>query len=769
MVDKKILAQYKPHDKVIVFHEDDPNLRNITIQLPDPPPLETIDGYGLPAKEQKFRVQKMPARLQRLIDKCETVEEVWQEMERDQKLFEEEITWVKKQWRYRLYGYWCFIDGKPTFIDGWHHFYLNNFHLDVGLPDYRDRDRKFFIFARYCYTTKEAFYKYRIWNSGFNKWYYTSDRKKYEDAVDGNVKCEAGDFLIDLNFRTVFGFNYPKHRRDGATYKCLNILLEMGTRTMSDGKFNYGIQSMDGASAEKYFLNQLVPAWQKLPFYYQAKHDGTTSPKEKISLAAPSKRQGEKKGLLNKDKQLGVTIGYATTADRGYYDGDKLFAELDDENGKTTEEDIVARWQVKRQCHSQGNGAIIHGFSMHPTTVAENTTGGGQNFYLLCEDSMWDDRIDHSGQTRSGLINFFMPAWEGMEGFIGPYGESIIETPTPEQAEFIGRTIGAKEFLLSNRRAHLAKNTPESLKVYREMVRQFPIYFHECFRSEAGEAGFNLEIIEQRMDQLRFDRHATVQGNFEWEDDKVDGRVIWVPNSEGRWKISLTLPVTETNLKHRENGHFFPSKSTRFTACGDAFNYDKVESHRMSDGGGAVFWHRDLKRDPDEKDIKLWESHRFVCSYLNRPATTDEYAEDMLMMCVYYGALMYPEMNVPVIQKHFERRKYGGYLKYDFDDIAGVTSKNPGFNTKVGHIKQDLFNAIRDYIEKHGMRERHFDILDQCKSIKGLEELTNYDLFTAAAGALVGSDNGYGGHIEEKQETQTMTLDQFFPLHKYAS
>ena len=36
------------------------------------------------------------------------------------------------------------------------------------------------------------------------------------------------------------------------------------------------------------------------------------------------------------------------------------------------------------------------------------------------------------------------------------------------------------------------------------------------------------------------------------------------------------------------------------------------------------------------KPTSEWESKRFVCTYKNRPSK-DEYCEDMLKMCIYYG------------------------------------------------------------------------------------------------------------------------------------
>jgi len=44
------------------------------------------------------------------------------------------IAFIKKVWWYRLYGYWFWNDGKPTYITGRHFMWLNFFWM----PDVRD-------------------------------------------------------------------------------------------------------------------------------------------------------------------------------------------------------------------------------------------------------------------------------------------------------------------------------------------------------------------------------------------------------------------------------------------------------------------------------------------------------------------------------------------------------------------------------------------------------------------------------------------------------
>ena len=45
----------------------------------------------------------------------------------------------------RIKGAWFLNNGKPTYITGNHYYYLQWCKIDIGYPDYWDRDRRFFL------------------------------------------------------------------------------------------------------------------------------------------------------------------------------------------------------------------------------------------------------------------------------------------------------------------------------------------------------------------------------------------------------------------------------------------------------------------------------------------------------------------------------------------------------------------------------------------------------------------------------------------------
>jgi len=755
---KHILEGYKPHDKFFVVNDNDPDLDPITIKLPDPPPLPTIDGYGLPAKDQYFTRAKMPARLVALEERAvenlrqqeldnrqmtvtgqKILEETWRIFEKEKHNYKKEIEWIQKQIYYVLNGYWCYINGKPTYIDGWQYAY-NNFWimLDVtkndGYPEYRDRDRRWFHFARYTYTTTED---------------------------------ENG---VDVGFRTSFGFMYPKHRRDGATYKalCVGYFLTIFKRGA-----HAGIQSFDDSNAHEHYTEKLIPAWQALPFFFRPVWQGSNNPRGELNFKLP---QGRAYG-----KALGAKISYATTSNRKFYDGKKLYYYQGEEEGKCVLEDIYERWGVVRPCLSTGDSALIHGFSIHPSTVADIIDQGGMNYYNLSEHSKFNERDESKHQTISGLFRLFIPAWDGLEGSIGPYGESIIEKPTPEQIAFTGRTDGAKHQIMSYRKILLDKGTPESKMEYRRQVMLFPITYGECFRGTSGGAGFDEQIIDTRIEELRR-KNPAVPGNFEPEGGVKDARIIFTPCDNGRWEVTKQLSDKESNLQHMDTWYnpiteedetvWTPTFPTKFTLGVDPFGFStggeakkRQNKDRMSDGGGAVYWERDVLLDPGDVRSE-YISETFVATYRYRPASDTEFAEDMLNAARYYGAMAFSENNISIINKHFIERGYAGYLKYSINEITGRQKDEPGYFMG-GGTKVEMMNLLRSYIAFRGHKENHLSLLLECKSIKGIEFVTNFDLLAAAGAALMGSKSSYSKIIEKMQGNIDTNIASAFPIHRY--
>lgn len=663
----RYLTQYNQADTFIVIN-DDPDLHPIRIELPVCPKLKKIAGYGLPAKEQKWQPSPLPQKLKELEarDDLETIEQIWEEMESDPEYYKNEYKYIKTEWERREKGYWFYNHGTPTFITGQHYFSLNCWQMDIGLPEYRDRDRKWWI----------------------------------------TVKFFKDDPLC-------LGMNYPKHRREGATNRTQCRMYEVISRT---NNAHGGIQSMtEDHARDGVFQDHLVAGWKGLPFFYQPVHEGTTQPKKSLRFFSPGKRTLQGSLRAKKGEALNSYIDFKGSG-KGAYDTFKLLEYHGDEVGKTKEVNVNERHNVVRQCLTLGAGKKIVGFCVNTSTVGEMTRGGGENFAKLCNQSHYQNRTDN-GTTLSGLYNFFMPATDGLEGFVDKYGNSNIAAAT--------------RHIQNTRQAYLEA---EDYEGYDEFVRQHPIAFRECFRGSAQDCNFNAKILNDRLDEFTFGNRLITSGNFEWEDGIIDGRVVWDPMPNGKFETSFLLERHESNLKFHDGELWLPGNINRFTSGGDTFKFDKTSGSKKSDGSGAVFMRRDAMIDTNDRPMKDWITHRFCCTYSHRPPTKDEYGEDMLKMCIYYGCEMNCEINVPFLWDYFVARGYGGFLYYGVDRKTGLISKTPGFNTLTA-VQDDIFREYHTYIQHHGMRECHDRILRQCRDIE--QDMGPYDQFVSGGAALL--------------------------------
>lgn len=676
------MQKYKKADTHIIFNED-LDLTPITVELPKPPHPKDIIGYGKPHHEQKFTRPFIPRKLFALdkdrkislFDKATILKD-------DPEYYEEEIAFIQQEWDRRINGCWYYINGKPTYLPGVYYFYLTAWFLERGYPDYRDRDRKFFIFSEFC---------------------------------ENDENC--------------YGFIYPKHRREGATTKAACWNYEYVSRRK---RVRGGIQSMTDNHAELVFQKHIVPSWRKLPFWFRPVFEGSTNPKSEMSFHAPAMKITRTNMGVDEMNDLESLIDFGASGE-GVYDASKLQRYHGDEIGKSKNVNVYKRHLVVKQCLSEGIDIV--GKAIYTSTAGEMTKGGGEQFKKLIEAS--DYHMERAnGRTTSGLYSLFIPASEGLKGAIDEFGNSDTEK--------------AIDFLLNERKQALREEDFEKLN---ESTRQFPLRLRDCFRNASDSDNFNMKILQDKLDEYQFGNNDITVGNFEWENGQEDGRVIFVPKENGKFKVSWLYPNPEaSNRSYNIDGIKVPANDKQFVAGSDTFKFKVTKSGKKSDGGGAVFMKRDHSVDTDDTPQEDWKTYKFVCTYLYRPADKDIYCEDMLKMCVYYGCKMCPEINVPAIMDHFNRRGYQGYLHYVINKKTGKYEKNPGYNTGTKEI-ESMFRLFHAYIENHGHRIVHDDLLTQLLEID--DDMGDYDLFTAGGECLMAIEDEnsfYYGDNEDEED-----------------
>jgi hypothetical protein len=732
---------YRRPDYYQYINNNDPDLQVFKIRLPQPPDWGLIDGFGLPAFDQVFKHEQIPERLKilesdirrkRLRDRSRKEsrflferfvnEDVWFELENNSKDFQYEISWIKRMWYYREFGKWIFINGKITYLPNWFWFFLNWFPLEGvkehdGRPSYRDRDRQWFIAQQYAATTTEA--------------------PVYDRSGEIILLADGTPKMQNMGARTVFGTNVLKHRRAGDTSKALSIILN----TASSFYEHYnGIQGNKESTAEGIYKEKLLFAFKKMPFFFLPDMPNFNHASELVF------RSPEFRGGLNSK------IDYATTALRHFYDGKKLTYIFSDEVGKTIGESVDRRHEVLKRCIAPG--VKIQGFMMNASTVDEMELTSAKEFEKLSRASHFDNRMPN-GQTQSGLLNLYWPSYTSYEGFIDRFGMPIINEPTKDQVPYMGRIVrnekgrimGCREYL-----EHIEDNLRKSGDLMRltEFQRQNPKSWKECWANVGKNFFFNTNILRARISYLSTLRDVKiVRGDFVWTAG-FGSNVEFIENeATGKFIKSMDIEPARRSQWIWNGAFKRPVYNDIFISSADPFRLEKTEGYRMSDGSGATLYMHDPNIDTENIDIRDYKTNRFVCTYLNRPPTKDEYCEDMLKCCIYWGSLMFAENNIDIINDYFLRKGYKGYLLYNIDPESGRKKQNAGFSTSGPTIKKKLFNLVSDWINLHGHRCDHPEILDEMLEIEGPDDMTNHDLFVAVAGCLLGQESRYVGYMRE--------------------
>ena len=739
--------KYEPIDRYVWLNvlnpytlERDPKLTPIRVDqldlikrtfrqygFPEPddfPDMKKVIGYGLNPQDQVFHreethegiiklelelrnKERKNKRVSTVRKELNIIENFWETLQENPGKYQSEIEWLRKIWHYRLFGYFFFCDGKVTYITGSNWVYLNYWKLDTITPDYRDRDRRWYVGQKYAQTDTTTF-KY---------WIETAGKRTPVPNEDGSYE------MIDLGRNVCLGSSDPKGRRMGDTSKCCEDSFEYITRVRGQ---HFGFQGKNEVHSKTKFQENIALPFSTFPFFLKPLWDSGVGmqPKEKLLF------ESDESGL-----GIHTRISHATTAKSEHYNSDRLDRYVRDESGNTKGECIDTGHDTVKQCFKVGS--ILRGFCYYPTTIEDmEDIEAGKHYLQLLKNSMWNERSE-TGQTISGLYNFFFSAADGREGQIGKFGESIIDKPTPEQAAFTGREIGAKKEIEQERKELTRTKQWDKLS---KAKRQYPLIFQEVFSPPVLNTFFRTDLIEAYVSKLwAYPENCARRVDLFWE--KVDETVGVTDNPEsGRFYISRRFSEGEINLKYKQNGQWVPTHPFLFIATADTFKSDKPQG-RASKGGLCVRERRNPLIDPPEKDISQCQTERTIITYSVRPEKVEDFCEDCIMVCVLTGAMMYAERNLDNVNRHFIDRGFGGYLLYDYDE-KGNRKNEAGFWSNAD-TKHEMFVLMKTDHIKTINRVPHPDLWEESLQITAPDELTDYDLTAAYGGTLLAERNRF--------------------------
>lgn len=627
---------YHPDYDLVVISRDGTigeiyDINGVKIALPSEP-------SSLHKGSNKWVAEEYPSELQK-------IKTVFDWNRKDNTFKSKYVDYIEQEFDRRDYGHWFMNNGKPTYITGTHYMYLQWTKIDIGLPEFRESNRIFYIYWEACKADNRS-----------------------------------------------FGMCYLKNRRSGFSF--MSSAEVCNTATLAKDA-RVGILSKTGSDAKKMFTDKVVPIVRNYPFFFKPIQDGMDNPKTELAFRVPASKITRRNMDEEKTEDiegLDTTIDWKNTADNSY-DGEKLLMLVHDESGKWEKpENILNNWRVTKTCLRLG--AKIVGKCMMGST-SNALPKGGQNFKDLYYDSSISKRSANH-QTKSGLYSLFIPMEWNVEGYIDEFGWPVFKDPSKPVKGIDGEMITQGVITWWENEVAALKSDADALN---EFYRQYPRTESHAFRDESKHSLFNLTKIYQQIDyndSLIKEKFLT-RGYFHWKNGEVDSEVIWTPDPKGRFIVSW-IPIQELrNRKIVRNGKFYPGNESL-----GAFGCDPYDISGVVGGGGSNGALHGVTSFHMEQNVPCNE---FFLEYIARPQTAEIFFEDVLMACVFYGMPILAENNKARLLYHFKNRGYRAYSMNRPDKHQSKLSKTEieigGIPNSSEDMRQAHASVINTYIEEH--------------------------------------------------------------------
>lgn len=594
------------------------------VTLPDVPPENEIESWGKPKEEQYWRKHTLP--------------DIFNSILRDGTgnivLSDEQEEYCKRELKRIKEGFWFYKDGQPCYITGRHYYYLQYWKLEnKKSPEYRDTSRKYFLYLDY-------------WR--------------------GIYWC--------------LGVLRGKGRRTGATSESTSNGIYEATTVKNSV---CGVLSKTNTDARKLFLYRLQFGFRHLPFFLQPTLANDKDSKTELVFAVPLDKKNKKASLIDEVEGLNSRIDYQSTA-LNSYDQERLTWLLADEGGKWPT-DVPFSQFLSIVAETFVEGADKTGFGEFPSTVNEMTKKGGAEFKRAWDGATWvkpddleEDEIsdeeeddakefEDTEETANRFVRYFCPAYDGLPGFIGKFGESIIDAPTEDQKNYLIGKYGEKKFfgqLKYGARAYLLKRR-KKLKGEKleEEIRKYPFNEVEMFMAANEGCVFNsLKITDQR--QYLVDNQPPIRKLFFYRDEGTQ-LAKWRDANKGDemyWDILKLPPFGHENKFTLDMSSKRPARKTFGVIGVDGYSNEQGGRKYGSKACGLMFFKYDFN-DPENTGL-------FGGWIYGRPSRKEVLYDQLLLCAEYYGFEIYFEHCADDYVSYFRQRGRLGYLgRYPLNSI----------------------------------------------------------------------------------------------------
>jgi len=572
-------------------------------------------------------------------------------------------------------GIWVYINGSSFYIPKKYYFYLQWWTLEDGSrPEYRDCDRRYFTFLEH-------------WE----------------------------------NVPWALGVIRSKKRREGASSQATSNLVYEAIFYKNS---NCGLVSKSNEDGRATFTEMVAYGYRQLPAFLKPKQINREDSVTELVFA--QKASNVKEGFADAQKEdegNRSKINYRAPV-LNAYDRGRMSRLLLDEFGKL-EKEIQASQLFAIISKTLVKGVKRVGFVEMPSTVNKMSKGGSE-FKLLWENADVDKRTP----TINRLVRYFSPSFDGYEGFIDQYGFSVINSPTPEQKQYLvdkwvvtdenGVTIseiseedielGAKAYILKRREGRTGDDLEEE-------IRMNPCNEVEAFMSANADCIFNVVKLNEQIERLK--ESPVPKRKIIFYRDEINQSIRWRDARDTEtfaWEF-----VSDLNLKGEVNKHYYDNGTKRpgrvdIGVIGvDGYSNSQGGKKYGSKASAWVYSKYDL-RDP--LNTGLFTGHLY-----GRPNEKEELHNQIILAAEYLGYQVYYEFVADDYYTYFKNRGKLGYLaKFPLNAIDPSKRKKDverhyGFPvTDFAMTKQN--DSMISYVEHYCEKIYWLELLEDLKNFE---------------------------------------------------
>lgn len=540
-------------------------------------PDEEILYSKLPQDEQYFRRVEPPFKDEDALVEIASLPYD----ERKSKYNREQLEWVEREEKRMTYGngVYAMINGVQTYIPASYWGYINHWTLEHGdKPDYRETDRRFFIFMEYL--------------------------------------CFETDVLANTR---------GKGRRQGAT--SIGFYWQWWICGRLPEKRGGSISFNDDAASKNFQAMFMRGFKAMLPCFVR---DFDSAAEKFVRFVKPVEKA--KRGVLQKREGLNSYCDFLSN-NINSYDSGRLSFGLFDEAGKYEKMNINTYWSKVSPTLKQGRNKV--GFAYMPTTVNPKNKGG-ENYRQFWNEAN-QNAINPNTKKPYGLntphkvVRYFEPATEGYAGCIDKFGASVIDDPAEPIMGNDGKWIteGARTVILKER----ALKSGEQLMEHR---RDFPLDEFDMFSFESGKCEFNEQRLMAQVRELdenpvflrkcRLYSEKVTKTNMFTNKEESWNEARMMDDDAGEWLL-LETPEKPNNFRH--HGLLEPLSTIRYS-----IGVDTIKSGFAINGSTATICVFKKSHIVNGEELGLYP----VALYMGKPRLMQHLYEQAMLACMWYGA-----------------------------------------------------------------------------------------------------------------------------------